>query len=729
MRSKIFSILFIFSSLSSFSQEFLGFANSNFSGTTGSWLQPSSLADSRFKADIHLVGGSFNLNNNFFHYDAEILSIKKNLFDDTYFYDNRIKENKLYGDPFSLNINTDIQALSFMYSINDANTIGFSLRHRLALQIDGVDQDLLDLAMEDFNDPRLFERTLNNERLSIQHHNWLEYNFQYGRVLKDDNQHFMKAGANFKILNGLSAAYVYSEELRYIFNNKDTLSVTDSDLSYGYSDKTEEYMNNFKSSNLLKKENSSVGLDLGFVYEYRPNYKDYKYDMDGQFNMWEKDVNKYLFKVGASLLDLGKIKYNKGNGSRDWYLNFTHMDLLSLSNVNSVDELTDSLTNRFSNVTEGESFSMQLPTAFSLQFDYCLSENIYLNFTPFWGFQRSSNPNKTHAVTNYSLTPRWESKWLDVALPIHYDQYKNMGIGMSLRLGPLLFGVNNFKNIFKSGHTGDLELYTALKISVPYKTPKDDDKDGISNFYDLCPQIAGDLKHKGCPDKDGDNVPDRLDYCPDVAGLEQYNGCPDTDTDSIIDRNDDCPEEAGPLWTNGCPDNDNDSIPNAADECPNLAGPKNLDGCPDTDKDGLIDPKDECPLTPGPVDNNGCPVLEEIEKAVVNTAFANLEFQSKKDIIKKSSLKSLDDLALLMLQNTAWYLKLSGHTDNQGTSEFNLELSKRRALAVQNYLMEKGLIEERFILEFFGETAPIADNDTETGRQQNRRVEMKIIFE
>ena len=76
-----------------------------------------------------------------------------------------------------------------------------------------------------------------------------------------------------------------------------------------------------------------------------------------------------------------------------------------------------------------------------------------------------------------------------------------------------------------------------------------------------------------------------------------------------------------------------------------------------------------------------------------------------------------------------WKLKLAGHTDNVGAERNNLILSKQRAEAVQTYLSGKGVEKERIKVEFYGETQPIASNDTPEGRQKNRRVEMEIQFE
>ena len=115
------------------------------------------------------------------------------------------------------------------------------------------------------------------------------------------------------------------------------------------------------------------------------------------------------------------------------------------------------------------------------------------------------------------------------------------------------------------------------------------------------------------------------------------------------------------------------------------------------------------------------------EQAILKKAFDNLEFNNGKDIIRFESYASLDDLGKLMVKKPTWRIKLSGHTDNAGNPKANLLLSQKRAQAVKNFLIDRGIKDDRIIVEYFGQTKPVADNKTEAGRQKNRRVEMLII--
>jgi outer membrane protein OmpA-like peptidoglycan-associated protein len=190
----------------------------------------------------------------------------------------------------------------------------------------------------------------------------------------------------------------------------------------------------------------------------------------------------------------------------------------------------------------------------------------------------------------------------------------------------------------------------------------------------------------------------------------------------------------GPKEYKGCPDRDGDGLLDHEDRCPEVAGPKENKGCPweDTDKDGILDKDDACPTTPGVAEYKGCPPpppVKAAEQRIIEKAFSSLEFATAKDIIKPKSFPALNDLAKLLIAHKGdWKLKLSGHTDNQGDAAKNLELSEKRSKAVKAYLVKKGVPADNIITEWFGQTQPIAPNDTEAGRQKNRRVEMKIIY-
>jgi OOP family OmpA-OmpF porin len=158
----------------------------------------------------------------------------------------------------------------------------------------------------------------------------------------------------------------------------------------------------------------------------------------------------------------------------------------------------------------------------------------------------------------------------------------------------------------------------------------------------------------------------------------------------------------------------------------------------DSDGDGVSDLFDKCPNTPAgtKVDGSGCPLIipkaenvkvyiTEEDRKVVKDAIANLEFDLGKATIRAHSLPSLDKVAELLV-NKNFSLKLAGHTDNTGSADLNMRLSKDRAESIKAYLVSKGANASRIEATGYGMTQPIATNKTAKGRQQNRRVEFTL---
>ncbi len=256
----------------------------------------------------------------------------------------------------------------------------------------------------------------------------------------------------------------------------------------------------------------------------------------------------------------------------------------------------------------------------------------------------------------------------------------------------------------------------------------DTDGDGIADYLDKCPEVPGVEALEGCPDTDGDGITDAEDECPEVPGVLSAQGCPDADGDGIVDDEDDCPELAGIEKYNGCPDTDGDGIIDPEDNCPKVAGIKELKGCPDTDGDGVPDADDKCPTIPGVESNKGCPEIAEETKEVFKKALKGIQFESGRDVIKRSSYGILNNVADIMKDNPEYKLIIDGHTDSQGDDAKNMTLSEKRALAVKTYLVNKGVAENRLKSRGFGETQPKATNDTSAGRAENRRVEFTVEF-
>ncbi|MCH9688382.1 MAG: OmpA family protein [Deltaproteobacteria bacterium] len=236
------------------------------------------------------------------------------------------------------------------------------------------------------------------------------------------------------------------------------------------------------------------------------------------------------------------------------------------------------------------------------------------------------------------------------------------------------------------------------------------------------------------PDRDGDGVVDSADACPDVAG-DGADGCPipDTDDDGVKDPDDACPTLAG-TELDGCPipDSDGDGYLDPDDACPTEAG-VDPDGCPirDVDGDGIFPPDDACPQEPETVngfeDADGCPDEIPAEVAKFTGVIEGIYFDTAKATIRDKSFPVLDDAAKVLLEYPSLRVMITGHTDDRGKHDYNVELSQSRAASVKDYLVGKGIDASRITTRGAGPDEPVSDNRTRKGRAENRRIEFKML--
>ncbi|MCP3901811.1 MAG: OmpA family protein [Desulfobacteraceae bacterium] len=134
----------------------------------------------------------------------------------------------------------------------------------------------------------------------------------------------------------------------------------------------------------------------------------------------------------------------------------------------------------------------------------------------------------------------------------------------------------------------------------------------------------------------------------------------------------------------------------------------------DSDHDGIFDDNDLCPNTPigAKVNVKGC------------WSFGDALFDTNKADIKQNAYTLLNHAHTIFTKNPGMKVILKGHTDNYGTNQYNMDLSLKRANAVKAYLVNRGIDSSRLTCQAFGESSPIATNDTKEGRALNRRVEL-----
>ena len=175
-------------------------------------------------------------------------------------------------------------------------------------------------------------------------------------------------------------------------------------------------------------------------------------------------------------------------------------------------------------------------------------------------------------------------------------------------------------------------------------------------------------------------------------------------------------------------DKDKDGVKDSIDLCPNKFGSKNAYGCPDIDNDGIPNDFDLCPNLFGSIEFQGCPEITQFEKNIIYRALEDLKFDFDKAVLKYSSYPTLTDITLLLLKNPKMFLHITGYSSSEGSSDYNLGLSARRAKAVQKFFTGRGVKKSRLVLDYLGEESPLNNNESENEKAENRRVEFSLEY-
>lgn len=329
-------------------------------------------------------------------------------------------------------------------------------------------------------------------------------------------------------------------------------------------------------------------------------------------------------------------------------------------------------------------------------------------------------------------------------------------LGLKYRAGPIVFGAAAGPGITRGLGTPTFRAILSVAyvpIAEPEREPTDRDRDGILDERDACPDRFGipstNPTFNGCPDTDKDGVFDDEDACKETPGKRsedpKKHGCPeekDRDKDGVLDDDDACPDEKGVADSdpkkNGCPpDRDGDGVLDKDDACPDLKGKASADpeqnGCPgDTDGDGIRDDQDACPREKGKPDSdpskNGCPSLVRVTNNEI-VILQQVQFKTASDVILPSSDDLLQQVSAVLKEHPELTkVEIQGHTDNRGSAALNQALSQRRAASVVKWLVNRGGVEAgRLTPKGYGKDDPIDTNDTDEGRQKNRRVQFRIL--
>ena len=458
-------------------QDFLGINTSNYAGVSGVMLQPASIVDSRFKFDINLFSTGVNYSNNYLLVDRKaLLKFNSNNFADYQTFKSKyLSEAGLApGEKAFANISNRTQMpLSFMATLNKKSAIALNIQSRTMAQGRDITGGLAGMAYNGFNYNPQANSVINASGFNVHALNWAEVGLTFGHVLVSTKQHFIKAAFTGKYLGGIASLYAGSNDINFGINPDSSLNLNTSRAVYNHSP-YKELSDIFNRS--FRPDVSSFGFDAGIVYEFRGNIdKLSKISKDDHkaYLSDRRDANKYMFRLGVSLLDAGMFNFTKSTFSNTFSANINNWQVRD-ANYRSVNEFDTALNNRVTPFSDNQrNYKVHLPTALSVQLDLRFVKGLYLNVMAYRPIKlNSGNGYRFDNYGFYTITPRWEGRHFGVYIPYTFanniGNYKQNMLGASVRVGPLFIGSSNLGTMVFNKKLSAADIYMGLKIGITY---------------------------------------------------------------------------------------------------------------------------------------------------------------------------------------------------------------------------------------------------------------------
>lgn len=485
LKGFLYLFVIVYSSLS-YSQNYHALAGSPYAGVEGIFHNPASSVNSAFKWDITLLSGQLSFANKAFVVEDASFS---SLYYGTQAYLNAKVKLTNGNQTRSLNGNVDASILNFRCKLNKKSAFAFGLRGRGFVHATA--------------DPFIYSDTMtslkswaninkNDAPLSgnVTHSGWLEANFNYSRVYRDNDAERITWGVTLTAMKGLSALEFNPRQMTYGQGvnglNKPYYYINGGNLSYRYSENYDIYDTNQSPrsnvSTILNSSLNSLGLSIGVEYVLKSTNT-------STFTSWgepEWNAKNYDWKFGAAILDIGSNAYNYGKDAAEKNVptGLVTDTLFNRYNLFKLNKIRDTLLHSYNQTQRlNGHFIIYNPTRLVLSADKNFGNNFYVNgeLTISFFSTKAQSVAKTSELNLLILTPRWETKGLGVYFPVQLNNQMQFWVGTAIKLGPLLVGLHDI-DFFTWGKKGTHQLngggYVMLSIHPFGKDKEADDCPG-----------------------------------------------------------------------------------------------------------------------------------------------------------------------------------------------------------------------------------------------------------
>lgn len=447
------SFLFIVSALLVKGQESFGMVQSNYSPTTTMLQNPSSIVDSEVMLDLHVFGMSTFLHSNSAYLPAKDFSFLKHVI----VRDELPTATFVQGrENYSLFSNVDLQFLTATYQYKQ-HGFGISSRVRTFVDVRKVPEifanavDFPQINGDAQLNPTILGLDMNANNVNISLLSYGELGFSYANAISHFDRNLIIAGISAKYLWGIAGGGINVDNLDYKI---------DSLGNFNYS--------NFTATSAISDSvlgGKGLSFDLGITYKRM-------LDNVTNYNPFRKEagcrIYDYKWKFGASLIDLGYVRFS--NGGRQNSIENVSGSVSAFNGFRIPADPLETFENTFgvgdSSIKESTGFTMIVPAAIVLQYDYNFEKNnLFFSFQ----FSHGLTPGGQFGIQRPQLvifTPRYETRYFELAMPFGMYNLQEIRSGIMVRVGPVTVGTDKLGTLMSvTNVTGfDFYFHCAFKI-------------------------------------------------------------------------------------------------------------------------------------------------------------------------------------------------------------------------------------------------------------------------
>jgi hypothetical protein len=403
-------------------QNMLGVANSNLAGSAGMEINPASMLLMPYRWEINLITLNLSVENNYLSYSADHIFNSEGTHKDEH---GGLVDHFSSGDK-TANLHMMLKFPSFIYRTRTM-AFAFHVSSRNDLSIRNVPSGLAKYLYEGKDYTPLYGTTINGEGIRAGGISWMEAGISFGKKIKKGDDNVLLIAGTGKVIGAIAGGFMKTNSGSMNIINDTTVLLNDLKGELDYASPT-GIANPFSGR--------GAGFDIGICYVSNP--------YSGKSSMNQVINKKYNYRFGISLLDVGLVSFTRNAKS------------YNIENPSAIDSLVNKNTGR-------NKFVMSLPTALSVQYDYCLLPKWFVNVT---AVQRLPIPMaRVDRPNNLSATLRFETTSFEVDIPYSFYDYYQHRIGLGLRYHFFFIGSDKIGTFVNNDQITGLDFYLGIKLT------------------------------------------------------------------------------------------------------------------------------------------------------------------------------------------------------------------------------------------------------------------------